>query len=82
MRSFITCFTKYSTEIELRIRWTGHVANVGEMRNVYKILVTKPKGNKPLRRLRHRWENNTRMDCREAGWEGVAWIHLAEGRYQ
>jgi hypothetical protein len=40
-------------------------------RNVYKILVGKPEGKRPLRRPRCRWENNIRMDLREAGWEGM-----------
>jgi len=38
---------------------------MGEMRNVYKILVGKPEGKKPLGRRRHRWQYNVRMDLRE-----------------
>jgi hypothetical protein len=37
-----------------RVRWTGHVASVGQMRNVCKILVRKPEGKRPLRRSRRR----------------------------
>jgi hypothetical protein len=44
--------------------WTGHIAGMGEMKNVYKILVKKPEGRKPFRRQRHSWEN-IRMDLRE-----------------
>jgi hypothetical protein len=50
------------------------------MRNAYKILVRKPEGKRPLRRHRHRWECNIRMDLTEIGWEGVDWMHLAEDR--
>jgi hypothetical protein len=42
---------------------------MGEMRNPYKILVGKPEGKTSLRRLRHRWEDNIKMDLREIGWE-------------
>jgi hypothetical protein len=55
---------------------------VGEMRSVYKILVRRPKGKRPLRRTRNRLENNIRMDLREIWWEGVDWMHLTEDRDQ
>jgi hypothetical protein len=55
---------------------------VGERRNAYKILVGKPERKKPLRRPRRRWEDNIRMDHRQIRWEGVVWIHLAQGRDQ
>jgi hypothetical protein len=51
---------------------------MGEVRNVYKILVTEPEGKRPLGRPRHRWEDYTKMDLREIGWEGVDWLHLAQ----
>jgi hypothetical protein len=50
-----------------RTRWVGHVARMEEMRNAYNILVGKPKGNRPLRTFRCRWEDNIRMDLREVG---------------
>jgi hypothetical protein len=60
------------TVIKSRImKWAGHVAHMGEMRNAYKILVRKPEGKRPLRRPRDRWEDNIRMDVREVGWEDV-----------
>jgi hypothetical protein len=46
-----------------------------EERKVYKILVEKPEGKRPLGRPRRRWENGIRMDLREIGW-GVDWIRL------
>jgi hypothetical protein len=59
------------------MRLEGYVACMGEMRNAYKILVGRPEGKKPLRRPRHKWEDNIRIDLREIGWDGVGWIHLA-----
>jgi hypothetical protein len=53
----------------------GYVAHKGEMRNVYKILVEKPEGKRPLREPRHRWEWIIRMNLKEVGWEAVDWIH-------
>jgi hypothetical protein len=49
---------------------------MSEMRNAYKIFVRKPEGNRPLRRPRHRWEDNIRMDLGEIVWEGMDWIHM------
>jgi hypothetical protein len=56
----------------------GHVAHMGEMRNLYKILVGKSEGKRPLRKHRHGWEYITRMNIRETGWEDVDWIHLQD----
>jgi hypothetical protein len=58
----------YMTSITDRMRWAGHVAHMGEGRNVYRVLVGKPKGKKPLERLRHRWEDGIKMDLRKIGW--------------
>jgi hypothetical protein len=44
-----------------RMRWAGHVARIGEERNVYKVLVGKPEGKRPLGRPRRRWEDGIRM---------------------
>jgi hypothetical protein len=41
-----------------RMRWVRHVAHMGEIRNVYKVLVGKPERNRPLRRPWHRWNDN------------------------
>jgi hypothetical protein len=48
-----------------RMRWAGHVARMGQEIRVYKSLVGKPEGKKPLRRPRCRWEEGIRMDLRE-----------------
>jgi len=54
-----------------RMRWAGHVARKGEGRGVYRVLVGKPEGRRPLGRPRRRWEDNIRMDLREVGvWTG------------
>jgi hypothetical protein len=53
---------------------------MGEGRNVYRVLVGKPEGKRPLGRPRHRWEEGIKMDLEEIGWGGVEWIHLAQNR--
>jgi hypothetical protein len=53
------------------MRWTGHVACMGEERKVYKVFMGKPKGKRPLGRPRSRWEDGIRMDLRETGWGGA-----------
>jgi hypothetical protein len=55
---------------------------MGEMRNVYKILVGKPEGKRPFGGPWCRWENNITTDLREIGSEGVDWMHLAQDRGQ
>ncbi|KAJ4443386.1 hypothetical protein ANN_05054 [Periplaneta americana] len=52
------------------LRWTGHVARMGESRNAYRVLVGRPKGKRPLGRPRRRWEDNIKMDLRELGYDG------------
>jgi hypothetical protein len=53
---------------------------MGEERKVYKVLVGKPEGKRPLGRPRHRWKDGVRMDLREIGLGGVDWIRLAQDR--
>jgi hypothetical protein len=65
-----------------RMRWTGHVACMGEGRGVYRVLVGRPKGKRPLGRPMCRWEDNIKMDLREIGIDGVSWIQLAWDRVQ
>jgi hypothetical protein len=62
------------------MRWAGHVARIGEERNVYKVLMGKPEGKRPLGRLRRRWEDAIRMDLRETGGGSVECIQLAQDR--
>jgi hypothetical protein len=65
-----------------RIRWAGHVARMGETRNVYMLLVGKPEGKRQLGRPRRRWIDNIKMDLSEIGWSVVDWIGLAQDRYR
>jgi hypothetical protein len=64
------------------MRWVGHEALMGEMRNFCNILIGKPEGKRSLARSRRRWKDNIRMDLREIGWEGVDCIYLAQDRDQ
>jgi len=50
-----------------RMRWAGHVAHMGAERGVYRVLVGKLKGKKPLGRPRRRWTDNIRTDLQEVG---------------
>ena len=50
-----------------RMRWAGHVARMGEERGVYRVLVGKPNGKRPLGRPRRRWMDNIRMDLQAVG---------------
>ena len=63
-----------------RMRWAGHVARMREGRGVYRVLVGKPEGKRPLGRSRRRWENNIRMDLQEVGLGHEDWIGLAQDR--
>jgi hypothetical protein len=59
----------------------GHEARIGEKRNVYKLLLGKPEGRRPLGRPRHMWIDNIKMDLLEIGLSVVDWIGLAQDRY-
>jgi hypothetical protein len=65
-----------------RMRWAGHVECIGEKRDVYRLLVGRPEGKRPLGRPRCRWIDNIKMDLLEIGLGGVDWIGLAQGRYR
>jgi hypothetical protein len=52
----------------------------GERRGVYRILVGKPEGKRPLGRHKHRWEDNIKMDLQEVRSGFVDWIELAQDR--
>jgi hypothetical protein len=65
-----------------RMRWAGHMARMGEGRGVYRVLVGRPEGKRPLGRPRRRWEDNIKMDVRETGIDGANWIQLAQDRVQ
>ena len=63
-----------------RMRWAGHVARIGEEREVYRVLVGKPEGRRPLGRPRRRWADNIKIDLQEVGCVYMDWIGLAQDR--
>jgi hypothetical protein len=63
-----------------RMRWEEHVARMGEGRGVYRGLVGRPEGKRPLRRPRYRWEDNIKMGLRVIVIDGMDWIWLAQDR--
>jgi hypothetical protein len=65
-----------------RMKWAGHVARMGEGRGLYRILVGRLEGKRPLGRPRRRRENNIKMDLREIGIDGANCIQLAQDRVQ
>jgi hypothetical protein len=80
MKSFITCTLQQISLISSN--QGGYIEHTEEIRNPYKILVEKPKGKRPFRRPRHRWEDIIRIDLRGTVWEVVDWIHLMQVRDQ
>jgi hypothetical protein len=64
------------------MKWASHVARMGEKRNVYRLLVGKPEGKRPLGRPKRRWIDNIEMDLLETGLAIVDWIGLATDRYR
>jgi len=67
------------------MRWARHVARMGEERVVYRVLVGKPEGRRPLGWPRRRWVDNIRMDLQEVGlgiWTGLGGprIEISGGR--
>ena len=61
-------------------RWAGHVARMGYRRGVFRVLVGKLQGKRPLRRRRRRWEDNIEMDLKEVGCGCMDWIELVQDR--
>ena len=64
------------------MRWVGHVARMGDRRGVFRVVVGKPEGKRPLRRPRLRWEDNIKMDLQEVGcgvWTGSSWLRIGTG---
>ena len=63
-----------------RMRWAGHVARMSEERGVYRVLVGKPEGKRPVGKPRRRWADNIRMDLQQVRYGYVDWIGLAQDR--
>jgi hypothetical protein len=64
------------------MRWAGHVTRMGEKRHMYRLLVGKPEGERPLGRPRCRWIDTIKMDLLEIGWSVVDWTGLVQDRYR
>jgi len=62
------------------MRWADYVARMGEERGVYRVLVRKPEGRRPLERPRRRWVDNIRTAVQEVGCGYMDWIGLAQDR--
>jgi hypothetical protein len=62
------------------MNWAGHVARKDEGRGVYRVLVGKPVGKRPMGRPRRRWNDSIRMDFQEVGCGGMNWIEVAQDR--
>ena len=62
------------------MRWAGHVARMGEERGVFRVLLGKADGKRPLGRPRRRWVDNIRMNLQEEGCGCMDWIGLAQDR--
>jgi len=65
-----------------RMRWAGHVVCTGKGRGVYRVLMGKPEGRRPLGRPRRRWEDNIKIDLQQVGygvWTGSSWLRLGTG---
>jgi len=67
-------------KIEKNVSLAGHVTRMGERRGVYRVLVGKPEGKRPLGRPRRRWEDNIKMDIQKVGCGGIEWIELVRDR--
>jgi len=62
------------------MRWAGHIARIGERRDVYRVLEGKPEGKRPLGKPRRRWKDNIKMDLQEVGGGCGDWMELAQDR--
>jgi hypothetical protein len=64
------------------MRWAGHTGRMGKARGVYRVLVGRSEGKRPLGRPRRRWEDNIKMDLRVIRIDETNWILLAQDRVQ
>ena len=63
-----------------RLRWAGHVECMGEGSGVYRFLVGKPEGKRPMGRPKRSWDDNIRLDLQEVGCGYMDWTGLAQDR--
>jgi hypothetical protein len=62
-----------------RMRWEGHVTQMGQKWDMYRLLVGKPERKIPIGRPRHRWVDNIMMALVEVGWSGLVWLRIGTG---
>jgi hypothetical protein len=63
-----------------RMRWSGHIARMGDRKGVHRVSVGKPEGKRPFGRPRRKMEDNNKMDLQEVGCGGTDWIELTRDR--
>ena len=80
INQFINVQASHSGANNIHINNNKHVARMGEGRGMYRVLVGKPEGKRPLGRPRRRWEDNIKIDLQEVGCGGMDWIDLAQNR--
>jgi hypothetical protein len=75
MRSFASCTSTNTIGVikSIRIRWTGHVARMGDREGAYRVLVGRLDGKRPLEKHRLRWKDSIKLDLNEVGWGGMDW---------
>jgi len=76
----IMCWNSIRVIKSRKMRWAGHVARMGEGWGIYRVLVRKPEGKRPMGSPRGRREDNITMDLQEVGCWGMDWIELAQDR--
>jgi len=80
-KDYVITIKIYSiVKVEVRMRWAGHVARMGEDIGVHRVLVEKPEVKRPLGRPRRRWEDNIKTDLQEVGGGRGDWMKLAQDR--
>jgi hypothetical protein len=82
IQSVILQYVTYTTIGQVKANEVGGACSMGEERKVYKVLVGKPEGKRPLGRPRRRWEDGIRMDLRILAlgvWIGFDWLRTGTG---
>jgi hypothetical protein len=82
MRSFVFCIHPPNISMHIksrRMRWSGHVACMGEERKVYKVLMRKLEGKRPLRKPRRRWDQNDLGEIGLGAQSGSSWLRTGSG---
>jgi hypothetical protein len=78
MRSLTICTAHPVLLKWRRMRWARHVARMGEGKDVYRVLVVKAEGMRPLGRPRRKWQDNIKLGLQEVGYGVMDWIELAQ----